>query len=126
MHPKRFARWKLKIRVLKSELNRRGKPCKVRMRWRSKRSTRRDAVRTARQAAARAEKEAAFYRDCSKKAEAAKVEAMQRADNMINDAQQQADEYANEKLEKEKRKLQILRRSCVRRKCFQRRLFYRK
>ncbi|CAL6375369.1 unnamed protein product [Bathycoccus prasinos] len=68
----------------------------------------RDAVRTARQAAARAEKEAAFYRDRSEKAEAAKVEAMQRADNMINDAQQQADEYANEKLEKEKRKLQIL------------------
>lgn len=68
----------------------------------------RDAVRTARQAAARAEKEAAFYRDRAEKAEAAKVEAMQRADNMINDAQQQADEYANEKLEKEKRKLQIL------------------
>lgn len=68
----------------------------------------RDAVRTARQAAARAEKEAAFYRDRSEKAEAAKVEAMQRADNMINDAQQQADEYANEELEKEKRKLQIL------------------
>ena len=68
----------------------------------------RDAVRTARQSAARAEKEAAFYRDRAERAEAAKLEAMQRADNMINDAQQQADEFANEKLEKEKRKLQIL------------------
>ena len=68
----------------------------------------RDAVRAARQSAARAEKETNLYRDRAEKAEAAKNEAMQRADNMINDAQQQADEYANEKLEKEKRKLQIL------------------
>ena len=68
----------------------------------------RDAVRAARQSAARAEKETNLYRDRAEKAEAAKDEAMQRADNMINDAQQQADEYANEKLEKEKRKLQIL------------------
>ena len=68
----------------------------------------RDAVRAARQSAARSEKETNLYRERAEKAEAAKDEAMQRADNMINDAQQQADEYANEKLEKEKRKLQIL------------------
>ena len=68
----------------------------------------RDAVRTARQAAGRAEKEAAIYRDRAEKAEVAKVEAMHRADSMISDAQQQADEYANEKLEEEKRKTQIL------------------
>ena len=74
----------------------------------------------------RSEKETNLYRERAEKAEAAKDEAMQRADNMINDAQQQADEYANEKLEKEKRKLQILEEKLRQAQMFSKKIVLRK